>query len=53
VNGFTYRDGEAGLANALSNALDQSTRLREGAAATGRDFSWDVLAASLAKVVRA
>ncbi len=51
VNGFTCGTGVQELAHALARTLDQAPALSAGAAASGRDFSWDALAATLAKVV--
>jgi glycosyltransferase involved in cell wall biosynthesis len=53
VNGFLCGSDVDELADALGSALDQAPSMRAGAAATGRDFSWDALAATFAKVVLA
>lgn len=53
INGFTCGTGVQALTVALARTLDQAPTLREGAAASGRDFSWDALTAALAKVVLA
>nr|WP_284288673.1 glycosyltransferase [Angustibacter aerolatus] len=51
VNGYVCGLGATALADALTQALDNADGLREGALATGRDNSWDALAATLAKVL--
>ncbi|MDO9377316.1 MAG: glycosyltransferase family 4 protein [Nocardioidaceae bacterium] len=51
VNGALSAVDPAALADALDRTLDRADSLRDGARATARDYSWDALASTLAKVV--
>ncbi|MFY0407342.1 glycosyltransferase family 4 protein [Solicola sp. PLA-1-18] len=51
VNGAISPVDPAALADALGRTLDHAESYREGARATARDYSWDALASTLAKVV--
>ena len=53
VNGFLCRPDAVSLADALERALDSSAELGSAAAATGREHSWNSMAAMLAKAVLA